>query len=141
MFQRSLRRVRIYVDPGFTGPPVTLDGKNGLPGRLRTINRWITQNFRDHPGDDMETYDLSECYSNLDQNEIVRILSCMLTKAFDKRKLLAVDPTQSSGRWLDSRDERLPFETLFTWFYSPQIDQNSPLIFPIFAKICHFWHF
>ena len=39
MFQRSLRRVRIYVESGFTGPPITLDGKNGLPNRLRTINR------------------------------------------------------------------------------------------------------
>ena len=38
-FQRTLRRIRIYVDPGFSGPPVALDGNNGLPTRLRTINR------------------------------------------------------------------------------------------------------
>ena len=113
-FQRTLHRSRIYVDPGFTGPPVTLDGKNGLPTRLRTINRQITKNFPDHSADLMSTFDLSECYSKLDQKEIVRVLSCMITLAFKNRKLLAVDPSQKSGRWLNSFNERLPFEHLFT---------------------------
>ena len=61
----------------------------------------------------METFDLSKCYSKLDQNKIVRIC-CMLSKAFNIRELLVVDPSQSSGRWLNSRDERLPFEIVFT---------------------------
>ena len=62
----------------------------------------------------MATFDLSECYSKLDQKEIIRILSCMITKAFENRKILAIDPTQHSGRWVSDRNERLPFELLFT---------------------------
>ena len=46
----------------------------------------------------METFDLSECYSKLDHLEIVRVLSIMITKAFGKRKYLAVDTHQRSGR-------------------------------------------
>ena len=62
----------------------------------------------------METFDLSECYSKLDQLEIVRVLSIMITKAFGKRKYLAVDTQQRSGRELTTRDDRLPFELVFT---------------------------
>ena len=38
-------------------------------------------------------------------------------------------------------DPHGPFETLFTWFYSPQIDQNSPLIFPFLQKFVIFGTF
>ena len=75
IFQRTLHRIRVHADPGFSGPPVHLDGTNGLPAKLRTINRWIATNFQDHPGDPMATFDLSECYSKLDQKEIIRKLS------------------------------------------------------------------
>ena len=38
----------------------------------------------------------------------------MITKAFKNNKFLAIDPTQHSGRWVTNRNERLPFELLFT---------------------------
>ena len=38
----------------------------------------------------------------------------MITTAFKGKKILAIDPTQQSGRWVSNRNERLPFELLFT---------------------------
>ena len=62
----------------------------------------------------METFDLSECYSNLDQQEIVKVLTQMIAMAFLNKKLLAVLPFENTSRWIDSPDESLPRETLFT---------------------------
>ena len=46
----------------------------------------------------METYDLSECYSKLDQSEIVKILALMIKTAFTGKKYLAVKPYDKSSR-------------------------------------------
>ena len=72
------------------GPPVTLDGKNGIVNRIRAINRWITDHYHENPGYKMETFDLSEYYSKLDQKEIIRVLSIMVKSAFKGKQYLAV---------------------------------------------------
>ena len=78
------------------------------------MNRWITKNYPEHNGTIMETFDLSECYSKLDQKEILKVLSQMIAMAFLGKKVLAVVPSENTGRWIDSHDEALPRETLFT---------------------------
>ena len=62
----------------------------------------------------METHDLSECYSKLDQSELVRILSRMIKMAFVGKKYLAVSPFDKTSRWIDSCDESLSREKVFT---------------------------
>ena len=49
-FQRgwleTLRQAKIYVTEALNGPPVTLDGQDGIIRRVRTINRYMnTQGF------------------------------------------------------------------------------------------------
>ena len=60
--------------------------------RIRAVNRYITQNLRDNSATIMETFDLSECYSKLDQEEISRILARMISIAFQKKRCIAVNP-------------------------------------------------
>ena len=92
------RRNRMYIEPTLNGPPVALDGQNGLISRLRGINRWISKNYKQNSGGFMETFDLSECYSKLDQKEIVRIVSKMISIAFTGKKFLAVVPSDKTSR-------------------------------------------
>ena len=88
----------MYIEPALNGPPVTLDGGNGVVNRIRAINRWIGKNYNQNSGGIMEAFDLSECYSKLDQKEIVRIISRMISIAFVGRKFLAVVPTDKISR-------------------------------------------
>ena len=46
----------------------------------------------------METFDLSECYSKLDQSEIIRALLRMIAIAFYGHEYLAVNATDNYGR-------------------------------------------
>ena len=62
----------------------------------------------------METFDLSECYSKLDQEEIRRILARMISIAFQGKRYLAVNPTDKVGRWIDHEDETKAREVTFT---------------------------
>ena len=62
----------------------------------------------------METYDLSECYSKLDQEELLNVISKMINIAFKGKRLLAVIPSEKTGRWINSESEKLPREKLFT---------------------------
>ena len=77
---------------------MTLDGPAGVLRRIRAINRYITKNYHDQEGGPMETFDLSECYSKLDQKEIVCILSRMITSAFQRKGYLAISPYEKTGR-------------------------------------------
>ena len=88
IFQRTLHRILVYVDTGFSGAPVLLKGTNAppAPARHRTTNSQIGKNFQDHPGGPIATFDLSGCYPKLDQKEIIHILSWMITKAFETKK-------------------------------------------------------
>ena len=38
-YLRILRRHRIYVEEAFNGPPINLDGNNGILTRIRAVNR------------------------------------------------------------------------------------------------------
>ena len=71
-FQLILSKARIHIEKAFSGPLVTLDGEHGLIRRVRAINRWLENNYHDHDGLEMETFDLSECYSKLDQDELLK---------------------------------------------------------------------
>ena len=102
------------MEDAFNGPPVYLGGNNGIIARVRAVNRWITKNYTEHNGTTMETFDLSECYSKLDQQEILKVLSQMIAMAFLNKRFLAVLPSENTSRWIDSHDEALPRETLFT---------------------------
>ena len=100
-FQRrwlqTLRQAKIYVTEALNGPPVTLDGQNGIIRRVRAINRYISKNYYEHPWIPMETIDLSECFCTLDQKEIVRVLSRM-NMAIVGKKYLAILPREKTGR-------------------------------------------
>ena len=64
----------------------------------------------------MATYDLSECYSKLDQQELSRIVSRMITRAFVGKPYLAIDPNPhptNSGRWISNPNEKLSNEFLY----------------------------
>ena len=87
----------MYIEPTLNGPPVALDGQNGLISRLRAINRWISKNYKQNSGGFMETFDLSECYSKLDQKEIVRIVSKMISIAFTGKKIFPVVPSDKTS--------------------------------------------
>ena len=113
-FQQILRYARIHVEDAFSGTLVTLDGEHGVIRRIRAVNRWIQNNFQEHKGLDMATFDLSECYSKLDQLELLRVISRMINIAFTGKRLLAVIPFEKSGRWINSESEALPREKLFT---------------------------
>ena len=93
-----IRRNRIYIETALNGPPISLDGINGVVPRLQAINRWITKYYPDNTGVDMETFDLSECYSKLDQKEIIRVLTRMISSAFAGRRFLAVNPCINTNR-------------------------------------------
>ena len=97
-FRQILRQSRIYAEEAFNGPLVTLDGENGLIRRVRAVNRWITQNYQEHKGLDMQTFDLSECYSKLNQDSLSRIIERMITTAFTGKRLLAIIPWEKTGR-------------------------------------------
>ena len=62
----------------------------------------------------METFDLSECYSKLDQVELLRVMDRMISMAYVGKQLLAVIPHERTGRWINSELEKLPREILFT---------------------------
>ena len=96
------------------GPPVTLDGVNGIINRIQAINRYITKNLPDHEASPMESFDLSECYSKLDQDDIKRILARMIAIAFIGKRFLAVIPSEKSGRWIEDEEESTPFEIIYT---------------------------
>ena len=113
-YQQILRSARIHVEEAFSGPLVTLDGEYGLIRRIRATNRWIDKNYHEHEGLEMETYDLSECYSKLDQEELLQVIAQMINLAFVGKRLLAVIPFEKTGRWLNSESEKLPREKLFT---------------------------
>ena len=113
-FQQILRYARVHVEEAFSGPLVTLDGEHGVVRRIRAVNRWINDNYQDHQGLDMATFDLSECYSKLDQKELLKVISRMINIAFTGNRLLAVIPSEKTGRWINSDSERLPREKLFT---------------------------
>ena len=59
-----IRRNRIYIETALNGPPISLDGINGVVPRLQAINRWITKYYLDNTGVDMETFDLSNFILN-----------------------------------------------------------------------------
>ena len=61
----------------------------------------------------METFDLSECYSKLDQNDIRRILTRMIAVAFQGKRLLATNPVENSGRWIEQEEDRTKGEMIF----------------------------
>ena len=113
-FQQILRYARIHVEEAFSGPLITLDGEHGLIRRIRAINRWINKNFHEHEGLEMESYDLSECYSKLNQEELLHVISQMINIAFTGKRLLAINPWEKTGRWINSESEKLPREKLFT---------------------------
>ena len=62
----------------------------------------------------METFDLSECYSKLDQDDIRRILARMVAIAFQGKRYLAVNPADKIGRWIENEDESRGREMIFT---------------------------
>ena len=88
----------MYTDASLNGPLVTLDGKNGIINRIRAINRYIANDYYENPGGKMETFDLSECYSKLDQKELLRVVSDMIDMAFQGKNYLAVSVYEQTGR-------------------------------------------
>ena len=46
----------------------------------------------------METFDLSECYSKLNQKELLRVVSDMIYIAFQGKNNLAVSSYEQTGR-------------------------------------------
>ena len=62
----------------------------------------------------METFDMSECYSKLDQKELLSVIFRMIDSALTGHPLLAITVSQKSGRWIQNLQEKLPEETTFT---------------------------
>ena len=66
----------------------------------------------------METFDLSECYTKLDQKELLHTMSRMINRAFTGHPILAItvsqDSAQTSGRWIPSIQHKLPGEITYT---------------------------
>ena len=62
----------------------------------------------------METFDLSECYSKLDQDEIGRVLTRMIAIAFQGKHYLAVNPKDNLGRWIQYMDDSNHSEIIYT---------------------------
>ena len=112
-YTQTLRRHRIYIDPSLNGPLVTLDGPHGLVQRLRGINRWITHNFPNLTARPMASFDLSECYSKLNQQELLRIMSRMISRAFTGKPYLAIATHPKTGRWIANPSKKHTHETLY----------------------------
>ena len=59
----------------------------------------------------MTSFDLSECYSNLNQRDLLRIIHKMISRAFSEKPYLAINAYatldgQKTGRWIPDRDTK-----------------------------------
>ena len=59
----------------------------------------------------MTSFDLSECYSKLNQRDLLRIIHKMITRAFAEKPYLAINTYatldgQKTGRWIPDRDTK-----------------------------------
>ena len=62
----------------------------------------------------METFDLSECYSKLDQKELLRVVSDMIDMAFQGKNYLAVSLYEQTGRQVSVPGDRSFRETIYS---------------------------